>query len=74
VERNVKKWCEKCNERQVLMMGVNVSQWRKAKKGRAIILADKMSVTIEEIAFKVGISEGTANSLVHDILVFRRFL
>jgi DNA-binding CsgD family transcriptional regulator len=38
----------------------------KLEEARAIILADRR-VTIEEIALQLGISQGTAYSLVHDI-------
>ena len=43
----------------------------KLKEARAIILTD-IRVTIEEIALQLGISKGTAYSLVHDILVFHK--
>jgi len=43
----------------------------KLEEARAIILIDR-SVTIEEIALQLGISQGTAYSLVHDILVFHK--
>ena len=41
----------------------------KLEEARANILTDRR-VTIEEIALQLGISEGTAYSLVHDILGF----
>jgi len=41
----------------------------KLEEARAIILTDRR-VTIEEIALQLGISQGTAYSLVHDILGF----
>ena len=43
----------------------------KLEEARAIILIDKR-VTKEEIALQVGISQGTAYSLVHDILGFHK--
>ena len=43
----------------------------KLEEARAIILADRR-VTIEEIALQLGISQGTAYSLVHDILGFHK--
>jgi len=39
----------------------------KLEKARAIILTNRR-VTIQEIALQLGISQGTAYSLVHDIL------
>ena len=42
----------------------------KLKEARAVILNDRR-VTIEEIALQ-GISQGTAYSLVHDILGFHK--
>ena len=39
----------------------------KLEEARAIILTDRR-VTIEEMALQLGISQGTAYSLVHDIL------
>ena len=41
----------------------------KLEEARSIILTDRR-VTIEEIALQPGISQGTAYSLVHDILGF----
>ena len=41
------------------------------EEARAIILTDR-TVTIEEIALQLGISQGTACSLVHDILGFHK--
>ena len=43
----------------------------KLEEARAIILTDRR-VTIEEIALQLGISQGTAYSLVHDILAFHK--
>lgn len=43
----------------------------KLEEARAIILTDRR-VTIEEIALQLGISQGTAYSLVHDILGFHK--
>lgn len=43
----------------------------KQEQGRPIILT-QVSVTIEEIASQLGITKGTACSLVHDILVFHK--
>ena len=44
----------------------------KLEEARAIILADRR-VTIEEIKLQLGISQGTAYSLVHYILGFHKF-
>ena len=44
----------------------------KLEEARAIILTDRR-VTIEEIALQLGISQGTAYSLVLDILGFHKF-
>ena len=41
------------------------------EEARAIILTDRRA-TIEEIALQLGISQGTAYSLVHDILGFHK--
>ena len=43
----------------------------KLEETRAIILTDRR-VTIEEIALQLGIRQGTAYSLVHEILVFHK--
>ena len=43
----------------------------KLEEARAIILTDRR-VIIEEITIQVGISQGTAYSLVHDILGFHK--
>jgi len=43
----------------------------KLEEARPIILTDRR-VTIEEIALQLGISQGTAYSLVHDILGFHK--
>ena len=43
----------------------------KLEEARAIILTDRR-VTIEEIALQLGISQGMAYSLVHDILGFHK--
>jgi len=43
----------------------------KLEEARAIILTDR-KVTIEEIALQLGIIQGTAYSLVHDILGFHK--
>jgi len=43
----------------------------KLEEARAIILTD-IRVTTEEIALQLGISQGTAYSLVHDILGFHK--
>jgi len=43
----------------------------KLEEARPIILTDRR-VTIEEITLQVGISQGTAYSLVHDILGFHK--
>ena len=43
----------------------------KLEEARAIILTDRR-VTIEEIALQLGTSEGTAYSLVHDIVGFHK--
>jgi len=43
----------------------------KLEEARAIILTDRR-VTIEEIALQLGISQGTAYSLVHGILGFHK--
>jgi len=43
----------------------------KLEEARAIILTDR-TVTREEIALQLGISQGTAYSLVHDILGFHK--
>ena len=43
----------------------------KLEEVRAIILTDRR-VTIEDIALQLGISQGTAYSLVHDILGFHK--
>jgi len=44
---------------------------KKVEEARAIILTDRR-VTIEEISLQLGISQGTAYSLVHDILGFHK--
>ena len=41
------------------------------EEARSIILTDRR-VTIEEITLQLGISQGTAYSLVHDILGFHK--
>ena len=43
----------------------------KLEEARAIILTDRR-VTVEEIALQLGISQGTAYSLVHDNLGFHK--
>jgi len=43
----------------------------KLEEATAIILTDR-TVTIEEIALQLGISQGTVYSLVHDILGFHK--
>ena len=43
----------------------------KLEEARAIILTDRR-VTIEEIALQLGISQGTAYSIVHVILGFHK--
>ena len=43
----------------------------KLEETRFIILIDRR-VTIEEIALQLGISQGTAYSILHDILGFQK--
>ena len=45
----------------------------KLEEARSIILTDRR-VTIEEITLQLGISQGTAYSLVHDIFGFHKLL
>jgi len=45
---------------------------RSRKRAEPLFKPTEVSVTIEEIALSLGISEGTAYSSVHDILVFRK--
>ena len=49
----------------------SISTDEKLEEARAIILTDRR-VKIEEIALQLGISQGTAYSLVHDILGFHK--
>jgi len=60
------------------VMDAELSGWpststtdEKLEEARAIILTDRR-VTIEEIALQLGISQGAAYSLVHDILGFHK--
>jgi histone-lysine N-methyltransferase SETMAR len=71
VYRNVQKWSDKCGACQALGTASTLTTGEKQEEARAIILADRR-VTIEEIAPQLGISQGSATSLVHDNLGFHK--
>ena len=72
------KWIEMFNNGRTCVMDAERSGRpstattdEKPEEARAIILTDRR-VTVEEIALQLGISQGTAYSLVHDILGFHK--
>ena len=77
-QRSVYEWIEMFKNGRTCVMDAKRSGQpststtdEKLEEARAIILIDKR-VTKEEIALQVGISQGTAYSLVHDILGFHK--
>ena len=77
-QQSVYKWIEMFKNSWTSVMDAECLGWpststidEKLEEARAIILTDRR-VTIEEIALQLGISQGTAYSLVHDILGFHK--
>jgi len=70
VDRNVWKWSDKCNGCRTLGTAININNWWEARRSQSHY-SDRR-VTIEEIVLQLGISQGTAYSLVHDILGFHK--
>jgi len=76
--RSICEWIEMFKNGRTSVMGAERSGRpsisttdEKLEEARTIILTDRR-VTIEEIALQLGISQGTAYSLVHGILGFHK--
>ena len=76
--QSIYEWIEMFKNARTSVMDPKRSGWpststtdEKLEEARAIIITDRR-VKKEEIALKLGISQGTAHSLVHDILGFHK--